>query len=448
MGSVTMAVKLILVSLVVLSISLAWAQQSEETGGRDRRISLRRFSSRRKAENTRNVGRKKAPAEILEKRKLLFQRNPSRSRNGGNSKKHEMSAADIDRQRNVRVQSKTTTEEYLDVESDPLKALLKTANAPVGAAENTQPADNNDDLPVEITAAIREMKEDNRIEKPKNRIRGNSPRRLSGSSRNNVRVNLRGRNGQRNPTQQVVARKESNPTFGSFPARQGVNTGPAPRQRFQTRPTASPAQIDFVTTEFFKEFDFTPSVNQANQFNLVTEAPRNAFQSEHVIADQEQGLQVQRQQIIINSSPRQPIQQPIQTPQRFQPTGPLQTQPTPQVPQIPILSQPQSVNSPQQVLSQNPFNLLNTNNFHAFDAQFGGSVPTNPGASQLASGIFAQPQTALLQGRDVLVNPQNGFQAPIQSQQVFQPAAQPATLSGHPANDINLQTGAFNLRTG
>merc|ERR1712228_1084124 len=54
--------------------------------------------------------------------------------------------------------------------------------------------------------------------------------------------------------------------------------------------------------------------------------------------------------------------------------------------------------------------------FQAFDAQFGGSVPTNPGASQLSSSIFTQPGTSLLQGRDVLVSPQNNFQTtPVRS---------------------------------
>ena len=109
------------------------------------------------------------------------------------------------------------------------------------------------------------------------------------------------------------------------------------------------------------------------------------------------------------------------------------------------------------MFSPNAFNLLNTNSFHAFDAQFGGSVPTNPGASQLESSIFARPQTALMQGRDVLVNPQNGFHATqLQLGNVFQPAGrtikpaapQPTIFSGLPANNINLQTGAFNLRTG
>ena len=47
------------------------------------------------------------------------------------------------------------------------------------------------------------------------------------------------------------------------------------------------------------------------------------------------------------------------------------------------------------------FNLLNPSNFQAFDAQFGGAqtAQTNP------SNVFAQPQTSLLQGRDVIVNP-------------------------------------------
>ena len=99
---------------MVLSISLAWAQQSRQTGDSDRRISLRRFSSRKKVENTRNGGRVKASADILEKRKQLFQRNPSRSRNKGRSEKKQIESAG--RQRNVRVKTTTTTEAYLDVE--------------------------------------------------------------------------------------------------------------------------------------------------------------------------------------------------------------------------------------------------------------------------------------------------------------------------------------------
>merc|ERR1712117_273354 len=83
MGSRTMAVKLILVTLLVFTLSLCLAQQSDRTGGSDRRLSLRRFSNRKKVENTRSSGRVKASADILEKRKQLFQRNPSRRRNFG-----------------------------------------------------------------------------------------------------------------------------------------------------------------------------------------------------------------------------------------------------------------------------------------------------------------------------------------------------------------------------
>merc|ERR1740124_2089058 len=604
-----MAVKLILVFLVGLFTSLAWAQQSRETGGSDRRISLRRFSSRRKVENTRNAGRVKAPAEILAKRKQLFQRNPSRSRTIGRGDKKQIESG---RRNTLRVKT-TTTEAYIDVEplvekisnsdrdiinlildndklenevdtpfkgvsevrtvsspsgfrssneqivrvsfkktttarpvtrpnnnlrnehidqiqeqkdtttqkprrnpgvnvtprrglgirrrgqkpasnarkvsganpvevpgaSDPLKALLKTANEPVGTTETTKVVDNNNKVPEDVEAAIREMKEDNRIEKPKSRSRGNNPRRLSGSSRKNIRVNLRGRNGQRKTAQPVVTRNQS--SFRSFPSRQGSGTGttnqkisdtpttrPTPRQRFETRPSVLPAQTEVEPSQFFSQFDLP--VNQPDQFNLVTEAPRSAFKLEQNFVgnrfNENQVQTVQQQNNFVNSSPQrfeqksqvpqqfqqtdqapQTFQQTVQAPQSFQPAAPLRTQPTLRAQQIPIPTQ--SVNGQQQVLSQNPFNLLNTNNFQAFDAQFGGSVPTNPGASRLSSSIFARPETALLQGNDVLVSPQNSFQArPVQSGQQFQPAAQSASFSGHPANDINLQTGSFNLRTG
>merc|ERR1712123_469932 len=344
MGSVTMAVKLILVSLVVLSISLAWAQQSEETGGSDRRISLRRFSSRKKVENSRNAGRVKASADILEKRKQLFQRNPTRRRNFG---KVDSRDNNEERRESLRVKTTTTTEAYVEVEkneedevkppfkgvsevrtvsspsgfrssneqiarvsfkktttqppqttdkeipttqkprrtppvkvtgrrrlgirrkgqnskknsqrvtvapvkdrnfqdngsSNPLNNLLKIASENDATKESLEPVDmeaaikemkddNMIEKPFDIEAAIQEMKEDNRIIKPKTRLRGNSPRRLAGSAR----VNMRGRNGQRQPSQGVTARKESKPNFRSFPARQ--NTGRANLAKTTTtRPT-------------------------------------------------------------------------------------------------------------------------------------------------------------------------------------------------------------------
>ena len=122
-----------MVSLVVLSISLAWAQQSEETGGSDRRISLRRFSSRKKVENTRNAGRVKASADILEKRKQLFQRNPTRRRKVESRDKNE------ERRESLRV--RTTTEAYVEVEKNeedevkpPFKGVpeVRTVSSPSG----------------------------------------------------------------------------------------------------------------------------------------------------------------------------------------------------------------------------------------------------------------------------------------------------------------------------
>merc|ERR1719317_245615 len=610
-----MAVRLILVTLLVFTLTLCLAQQSDRTGGSDRRLALRRFSNRKKVENTRNNGRVKASADILEKRKQLFQRNPSRRRNlstesrskavenvrvrttteriittteafveveppvenisnndqeiidlvldnqeqeegsrtpfKGVSEVRTVSSPSGFRSSNeqiVRISFKKTTETPIQEEetdngehtnlitqtenkttkkprripagrrrlgirrkgqssgtisgrvsakdnrnfknieaSNPLKNLLKIASDDKKEGETLEPIDieaaikeMKDDNMIEktsdIEAAIHEMKEDNGRTKPRNRSRGNSPRKITGSTR----INVRGRNGQRQPSQRVTPRKESKPNFRSFPARQNINTGrvnqpkssrtrPTPRQRFETRPTVSPTQQDFAPTESFQGFDFSTPAIQQRPVNLVTEAPRSTFQldqsfqgiNQNVIADQQ----------IIQARPVQPVPQVNNSPQ---PSAAVQPQATPLTPQVPAITQ-QFQTSPQQVLPQNSFNLLNTKNFQAFDAQFGGSVPTNPGASQLASNIFAQPQTALLQGRDVLVNPQNGFQTTQlqsgqffqQPQQTFQQAGriapqatpqsafqQPApqfpsvSFTGHPASDINLQTGAFNLKTG
>merc|ERR1719320_998189 len=585
-----MAVRLILVTLLVFTLTLCLAQQSDRTGGSDRRLALRRFSNRKKVENTRNNGRVKASADILEKRKQLFQRNPSRRRNLStesrskavenvrvrttteafveveppvenisnndqeiidlvldNQEQEEGSGAPFkgvsevrtvsspsgfrsSNEQIVRISFKKTTETPIQEEetdngehtnlitqtenkttkkprripagrrrlgirrkgqssgtisgrvsakdnrnfkkieaSNPLKNLLKIASDDKKEGGNLEPIDieaaikemkdeNMIEKTSDIEAAIHEMKEDNGRAKPRNKSRGNSPRKITGSAR----INIRGRNGQRQPSQRVTPRKESTLNFRSFPARQNINTGrvnqpkssrarPTPRQRFETRPTVSPTQQDFAPTESFQGFDFSTPAIQQRPVNLVTEAPRN--------------------QQIIASRPVQPAPQVNNPPQ---PSVAVQPQATPLAPQVPAITQ-QFQTSPQQVLPQNSFNLLNTKNFQAFDAQFGGSVPTNPGASQLASNIFAQPQTALLQGRDVLVNPQNGFQTTqLQSGQFFQqpqqtfqqtgriaPQAAPQSVfqqpapqfpsvsfTGHPASDINLQTGAFNLKTG
>merc|ERR1712123_7544 len=481
MGSVTMAVKLILVSLVVLSISLAWAQQSEETGGSDRRISLRRFSSRKKVENTRNAGRGKASADILEKRKQLFQRNPTRRRNFG---KVESRDKNEERRESLRVRTTTTTEAYIEVEkneeeeikppfkgvsevrtvsspsgfrssneqivrvsfkktttqpiqtdkeipttqkprrnqpvkvtgrrrlgirrkgqnsrnnsqrvtvapvkdgklqddgsSNPLNNLLKIASENDATNVSLEPVDmeaaikemkddNMIEEPSDIEAAIQEMKEDNRIIKPKTRLRGNSPRRLAGSGR----VNVRGRNGQQQPAQRVTARKEPKPNFRSFPARQ--NTGRASRaktttprttpiQRFEARPTVSPTQQDFAPTQLFQGFDFPTPASQPNQFNIVTEAPRNGFQFDQNFRRNNQNV-IPDQQLIAEAEPIQPFQQFIPTPQVSQAAAPLQPQPGPLTLQVPV-QRKQFQTNPQPILPQNSFNLLNTNNFQAFD---------------------------------------------------------------------------------
>merc|ERR1719513_251595 len=102
-----MAVRLILVTLLVFTLTLCLAQQSDRTGGSDRRLALRRFSNRKKVENTRNNGRVKASADILEKRKQLFQRNPSRRRNLSTESRSKAVE-------NVRV--RTTTEAFVEVE--------------------------------------------------------------------------------------------------------------------------------------------------------------------------------------------------------------------------------------------------------------------------------------------------------------------------------------------
>jgi len=123
----------------------------------------------------------------------------------------------------------------------------------------------------------------------------------------------------------------------------------------------------------------------------------------------------------------------VQTPSRFK------TRPLPKISQIPM-TQPQSANN-QQVVSQKPFNLLNTKNFKAFDAQFGGSVPTNPGAAQLTSSIFeATPiKTQLASKPDEQTIDQP---APSQLSNV---KVQPSSFYRYPANVIHLQRGAVNL---
>merc|ERR1719278_78764 len=424
-----MAVRLILVTLLVFTLTLCLAQQSDRTGGSDRRLSLRRFSNRKKVENTRSNGRVKASADILEKRKQLFQRNPSRRRNLTTESRSK--AGENERVRTTTERVRTTTEAFVEVEppvenisnndqeiidlvldnqeqeegsgtpfkgvsevrtvsspsgfrssneqivrisfkkttenplqkdetdgehrnlisqtentttqkprrisalqnrnfksseaSNPLKNLLKIASDDRKEEETLVPVDieavikeMKDDNMIEktsdIEAAIHEMKEDNGRAKPRNRSRGNSPRRIGGSAR----INVRGRNGQRQPSQKVAPRKESNPNFRSFPARQNINTGrasqptasrtrPTPRQRFETRPTVSPTQQDFAPTESFQGFDFSRPGIQQRPVSLVTEAPRSTFQLDQNFQGINQNVIAEQQ--IIAARPVQPAPQ-------------------------------------------------------------------------------------------------------------------------------------------
>merc|ERR1712128_218205 len=180
--SVTMAVKLILVSLVVLSISLAWAQQSEETGGSDRRISLRRFSSKRKVENSRNAGRVKASADILEKGKQLFQRNPTRRRKVESRDKNE------DRGESLRVRTTTTTEAYVEAEEDEIKPPFKGVSE-VGTVSSPSGFRSSNEQIVRVsfkkatTQPIQTEKEITTTQKP----RRNPPVKVTGRRRLGIR---------------------------------------------------------------------------------------------------------------------------------------------------------------------------------------------------------------------------------------------------------------------
>merc|ERR1719343_13108 len=470
-----MAVKLILVLFVLLAISESLAQQSSKTGSSDRRISLRRFSSRSKVENSRNAGRGKASADILEKRKQLFQRNPSRARNIGRSKQD--SGRTSQARENVRLQTtkttQATTELYVEIEppvenisnnvgkirdlvldnkvpdviekvkekkpeprirrplksilrksgkrlglrrrgekptgtnrrivdknnagrfegkqlSDPLKALLKTASdddtindalAPndIEAAIKEMKEDNMIDKDVDIEAAIREMKEDNGREEPRAISQGSSRRRPSGDRR----VNIRGRSRQRQRTNTVTEKSISRlNNFRSFPARKNIRTNTSRQtqtleptteseQRFEARPTVSPTQDTFTTAKIFQNLEFTTPVQQ-NQFIAVTEAPRSSFQLEQSFGSNPSKAIIQQQQPRVSkpdSTLQQTQQRVLQSAQQFaqthikpQPKAPVQiTQqvveqrafPTPRLeptqqfsqnaPRVQPVSQPQSV---------------------------------------------------------------------------------------------------------
>ena len=182
--------------------------------------------------------------------------------------------------------------------SDPLKALLKTASeddtvndAPVPndieAAIKEMKEDNMIDKDVDIEAAIREMKEDNGREEPRAISQATIRRRPSGERR----VNISGRSRQRQRTNKVTEKSISSlNNFRSFPARKNIRKNTSRRiqavtptteseQRFEARPTVTPTQERFPTAKIFQDVEFTTPIQQ-NQFITVTEAPRSSFQLE------------------------------------------------------------------------------------------------------------------------------------------------------------------------
>merc|ERR1719343_80872 len=236
--------------------------------------------------------------------------------------------------------------------SDPLKALLKTASdddtindalAPndIEAAIKDMKEDNMIDKDVDIEAAIREMKEDNGREEPRAISQGSSRRRPSGDRR----VNIRGRSRQRQRTNTVTEKSISRlNNFRSFPARKNIRTNTSRRtqtlaptteseQRFEARPTVSPTQDTFTTAKIFQNLEFTTPVQQ-NQFIAVTEAPRSSFQLEQSFGSNPSKAIIQQQQPRVSkpdSTLQQTQQRVLQSAQQFaqthikpQPKAPVQ----------------------------------------------------------------------------------------------------------------------------
>jgi len=200
-----------------------------------------------------------------------------------------------------------------------------------------------------------------------------------------------------------------------------------PRQPQQFAPAPTPAPV--------------PQPQQAQPQPVPVQRPQTPLRPASLPQAVPARQAVPQQQTVFAQQPQQP-QQPAQ-PQRvqpfvsfnnqqFQPLTPRQPQPQAAAPAANRF-QPQAAAAPQQQQAGS-FNLLNPSNFQAFDAQFGGSVPTNNARPVSASNIFAQPQSALLQGRDVLVNPFSGQQQPTvfgQQQNLF--GQQPATSNNFQA---------------
>ena len=202
-------------------------------------------------------------------------------------------------------------------------------------------------------------------------------------------------------TQPSVPARAPAPT--QAPAPRAPLPAPVPAQRFPQRiepaqqtiqQPAAPAQQAFRPLQTFQPGQQQQPVQQQSfqQFQPQQAAPvqQQNFQPQQqqqpgafpslVQLRQLQNTQAQPTQQTFQPQPVQQQQQTFQPQQRFQPQAAAPQQPTA---------------AQASVFAGNPFNLINSNNnFAQFDAQFGGSVPEAPGAAQLSSQIFSQPQAA------------------------------------------------------
>merc|ERR1712066_616917 len=212
--------------------------------------------------------------------------------------------------------------------------------------------------------------------------------------------------------------------------------------RSQASPVPVPGQSQFTLQQNFVPQQVAPAPVQPQQFvpqPQTIQRPQPVPQPQTVPVQRPQAVParqpVPQQQTVFAQQPQQPAQ-----PQRVQPFVAFNNQQfqslTPQQPQQPQAAPAANRFQPQTAAPQpqaGSFNLLNPSNFQAFDAQFGGSVPSNNARPVSASNIFAQPQSALLQGRDVLVNPFSGQQPSVFGQQQNLFGQQPATSNNFQA---------------
>merc|ERR1712106_976531 len=392
----------------------------------------------------------------------------------------------------------TTRRSFFKSKSDrksALQALLKTANdKPKVEEENEIKLELNiNELPTRVKSAIKEMKDDSQPPS-----RGNSPRRLNTlkERRKRIRTNLgRGRTSQRKPisTRQKVVKPEA--SFGSFPSRQ--STSGRGRTRLSSRPQKvvteapeiqqkeieqpiAPVQIAPITTriELTEEEIFPEGREKFFADNGIFTTQQDAEAEAARLNNQ---VLKNLQNRFVNEAPR--------SQSNF---GGQQQQIVDNQFKSSVDSQQQQ--QPQQIVN-NQFGSSFSSQLQAFDAQFGGSVPVSPGAAQLNSRIFSRPssiaqqtqfapqqpqqtqfvpqqsqqnQFAQQQTRFVQQEPQFQSQQPQQSQfQPQQPQFQPqgtqfqsqqqtfsspivpaSRFLGHPADNINLNTGSFSLQTG